>query len=83
MPIKKSNNERMRDISREISGEVYVRVETTLTPNWLRVTLHYGEQTTRMETVSDIDAAVEICLSEAEALLGMYAPATLEEVKQS
>lgn len=82
MPLKKSHNERMRDIAREISGEVYVRVSTTLSSNWLDVCLHYGSQVVRAHTVNGISDAVEVCLDEAEALLGMYVPATLEEAAQ-
>lgn len=81
MPMKKSPNERMRDIAAEISGEVRIVVNTTVSGMWLSVTLHYGNQSIHANTVNDIDNAVDICLAEAEALLGMYQPQMLEEVK--
>jgi hypothetical protein len=80
MPMKKTPNERMRDIAREISGDVFVRISTTVSGNWLDVCLHYGTQTIHAHAVIDIDTALDVCLDEAEASLGMYIHETAEEV---
>lgn len=80
MPIKASNNERMRRIAAHVSGEVCVRIDTTLTPNWLHVVLYYGDESVRTQTVNGIDAAVDACIDEAEILLGIGKPVA-EEVE--
>jgi hypothetical protein len=69
----------MRDIAREISGDVSVRINTTVSGNWIDVCLHYGTQVVRTHTVNRIDVALDVCLDEAESLLGMCCPTTLEE----
>lgn len=83
MPLKMSPNERMRKIAAEISGDVFVRVDTTLGGDWLHVTLYYGDARSRISTINNIDQAIDLCLDDAEIQLGMCVPETLEGAEVS